>query len=376
MHKTIRSIAMYLPQFHPIPENDKWWGKGFTEWTNVSKATPLFKNHYQPHMPADLGFYDLRLSEVREQQAKLAFENGINGFCYYHYWFNGKRVLERPFNEVLASGKPYFPFMLCWANENWTRIWDGNEKDILLQQNYSEDDNIAHIKALLPAFKDARYIKVNGKPVFVFYKSALIPNIKDLIKCWRNEASKEGVELYLCRMESFGNYGTKFLNDGFDASINFEPFGEKLDMFSEMQKKEKINNKFTKWYIEYKIGSPKKRIKMLNLLWQQLDYNEYVNFALTQKKPNYKRYPGITPMWDNTARKKENAFLFRNATPKKYKEWLQYEVNNFEPYSKDENFIFINAWNEWAEGNHLEPCIKFGSQYLDATREVLLSNLL
>src|SRR5262249_10072617 len=155
----------YLPQFHPIPENDAWWGKGFTEWKNVAKAKPLFKGHYQPHLPANLGFYDLRLSEVREAQARLAKEHGIYGFCYYHYWFNGKRILERTFQEVFESGKPDFPFMLCWANENWTRAWDGNDKDILLEQKYSAEDDRKHINALIPYFKDHRYIRIDNKPV-------------------------------------------------------------------------------------------------------------------------------------------------------------------------------------------------------------------
>lgn len=229
--KSIRPIAFYLPQYHPIPENDEWWGKGFTEWTNVTKAKPLFDGHYQPHLPADLGFYDLRLEETRIAQANLARQYGIYGFCYYHYWFNGRRILERPFQEVLERGKPDFPFMLCWANENWTRVWDGGEKNILLEQKYSEQDDIDHIRSLIPAFKDTRYIKVDGKPVFVVYKSTLIPDIINTIKRWRNEAAMEGLELYLCRMDSFGDYGNNYLADGFDAAINFEPFSRRLDEF-------------------------------------------------------------------------------------------------------------------------------------------------
>ena len=162
-----RLIALYLPQYHPVPENDAWWGKGFTEWTNVTKASPLYKGHYQPQLPADLGFYDLRVPEVREEQAKLATENGIYGFCYYHYWFNGRRILERPFQEVFESGKPDFPFMLCWANENWTRRWDGLEKEVLLQQNYSDEDDVQHMESLVKYFKAPRYIRVNNKPVFI-----------------------------------------------------------------------------------------------------------------------------------------------------------------------------------------------------------------
>jgi lipopolysaccharide biosynthesis protein len=372
MQTKLRTIAMYLPQFHPIPENDMWWGKGFTEWTNVTKAKPLFTGHYQPHLPADLGFYDLRLSEIREQQAQMAAAHGISGFCYYHYWFNGKRILERPFNEVLASGRPDFPFMLCWANENWTRIWDGSEKDILLEQHYTEVDHIAHIQSLIPAFKDERYIKVDGKPVFVIYRSALIPDMKETIRCWRNEAQKNGIELYLCRMESFGQFGQTALQAGFDAAIDFEPFGETLETFTHKKKWEKINNKLSAWYFKYRLSGAEKRKAMLHQLRQRPSYTAYVDYVCKQQPVSYKRFPGVTPMWDNTARKKENAFLFTNPTPQKYEQWLQYEVDQFTPYSKEENFLFINAWNEWAEGNHLEPCTKFGRQYLQATKRVLM----
>ncbi|MER2998307.1 glycoside hydrolase family 99-like domain-containing protein [Pontibacter populi] len=369
LNKTLRPIAIYLPQFHPIPENDDWWGKGFTEWTNVSKAKPLFKGHYQPHLPSELGFYDLRVPEVREQQAQLAREHGIYGFCYYHYWFNGKRVLERPFNEVLASGKPDFPFMLCWANENWTRVWDGGEKHILLEQNYSEEDDIAHIKSLIPAFKDSRYIKVDGKPVFAIYRSTRIPDVKATIKRWRNEAKKEGLELYLCRMESFGESGEHYLQDGFDAAIEFEPSSNRLfHSFTHQVRMKLLRNKLSTWYANYKLSDSETKKAILHDVRSILDYSDYVNFLKKYPKNPYKYFPGVTPMWDNSARRKNNYFIFKNSTPEKYREWLQHEIENFKPYSVEENFIFINAWNEWAEGNHLEPCRKWGRAYLEATR--------
>lgn len=370
-----RPIAFYLPQFHPIPENDEWWGKGFTEWTNVAKAKPLFEGHYQPHLPADLGFYDLRLEDTRIAQAELAKKYGIYGFCYYHYWFNGKRILERPFQEVLQSGKPDLPFMLCWANENWTRIWNGSKNNILLEQKYSEQDDIDHIRSLIPAFKDSRYITVDGKPVFAVYKSTNIPDIKATIKRWRNESEKEGIELYLCRMDSFGECGADYLKDGFDAAIDFEPFGNKSEAYFQQLLENKLHSKLSPWYIYYKLASKKKRTELFLDLRNKADYNNYVNFVKQCSHPNYKCFPGITPMWDNSARKKENYFLFKNATPAKYKEWLENEVGKFKPYSKEENFIFINAWNEWAEGNHLEPCKKWGLQYLEVTKEVIESEV-
>ena len=181
-----RVIAFYLPQYHPFPENDRWWGAGFTEWRNVVKARPLFRGHYQPHLPADLGFYDLRVPEVRQQQAALAERYGLSGFCYYHYWFNGHRLMQRPVEEMLASGKPDFPFMLCWANENWTRAWDGGEQEVLIRQEYSEEDDRAHIRYLLDeVFRDPRYIRVDGKPVFAVYRSALFPDMRRTIEVWR-----------------------------------------------------------------------------------------------------------------------------------------------------------------------------------------------
>lgn len=216
-------IAFYLPQYHPIPENSAWWGTGFTEWKNVSKALPLFKGHYQPHLPADLGFYDLRLPEARIAQADLAREYGIHGFCYYHYWFNGRRILERPFNEVLASGSPDFPFCLCWANENWTRTWDGGSADILLQQDYSDEDDRNHIRSLLPALADSRYIRVDGKPLILIYRTELLPNPERTSDIWRSESYTAGIgELYLARVESFTS-GIEPASIGFDAAVEFAP---------------------------------------------------------------------------------------------------------------------------------------------------------
>ena len=229
-----RVIAFYLPQYHPFPENDRWWGAGFTEWRNVVKARPLFRGHYQPHLPADLGFYDLRVPEVRQQQAALAERYGLSGFCYYHYWFNGHRLMQRPVEEMLASGKPDFPFMLCWANENWTRAWDGGEQEVLIRQEYSEEDDRAHIRYLLDeVFRDPRYIRVDGKPVFAVYRSALFPDIRRTIEVWREEAAARGVELYLCRVESFNAAGREELAVGFDAAIEFQPFTPAMTDFWE-----------------------------------------------------------------------------------------------------------------------------------------------
>ncbi len=219
-----RAIAFYLPQFHPIPENDEWWGKGFTEWTNVAKAGPLFEGHYQPHIPGELGYYDLRLPQARQAQAELAKEYGIYGFCYYHYWFNGKLLLNQPLDEVLASGEPDFPFCLCWANEDWTRAWDGRSGSVLIKQDYNDKDDLHHIMYLKHIFEDTRYIRIDGRPLFLVYRANRMPNPKRTTKIWREQARKHGIgELYLCRVESFPDEHTDPGAIGFDASVEFQP---------------------------------------------------------------------------------------------------------------------------------------------------------
>lgn len=372
----IKPIAIYLPQFHPVPENDEWWGKGFTEWTNVTKAKPWYKGHYQPHLPTDMGFYDLRLPETQQAQADLAREYGIYGFCYYHYWFNGRRILERPFQQVFESGSPDFPFMLCWANENWTRRWDGFDSEVLLKQSYSFEDDLEHIRYLLPIFKDNRYIKIKGKPVFAFYKSNIFPDIKETIKIWRREAAKEGIELYLCRFENFGNTGESYLEDGFDSGIDFQPFGNYMDAYRKIAQQEYMNNyparatgKIKRTY--YNIRGKKDQLLRHRNLDNAVDYNKYVDHILHTPITSGRCFPSVTPSWDNSARKKDGVFMFRNANPDTYKKWLAYVAENIKKYNSDENFIFINAWNEWAEGNHLEPCIKWGRKYLEATKEAI-----
>lgn len=354
----VRAIAIYLPQFHPIPENDEWWGKGFTEWTNVVKAKPRFEGHYQPHLPSDLGFYDLRVGEVREEQARLAKEHGIYGFCYYHYWFNSRRILERPFSEVLTSGKPDFPFCLCWANENWTRTWDGSAHEILLEQKYNKEDARQHIRHLIIAFKDDRYIKVGGKPLMIIYKPELLTELASTLAVWREEVLNSGFPgLYLAYMEnSIQNVSPAKL--GFDASIEFQPNWKKLpkrrwgSLWSRIQHRMKIKT------------NPLQTNRVF-------DYSELQGNSNGTDLIDYKRFPGIVPMWDNSARRSTGATILYNSTPESYKHWLKSIIQKFKPYSEEENFIFINAWNEWAEGNHLEPCAKWGKAYLEATKDVL-----
>lgn len=355
----IRPIAIHLPQFHPIPENDEWWGMGFTEWTNVAKAKPLFEGHYQPHLPADLGFYDLRLEEARVAQANLAKAYGIYGFCYYHYWFNGRRLLERPLDDMLRTKTPDFPFMLCWANENWSRRWDGNEKEVLMEQHYSTRDDIEHITFLCNTFfRDERYIRVDDKPFFAVYRPTLFPDIRRTTDVWRETALKLGFKgLHLAYTQSF-NIKEDPADMGFDAAIDFQP--------------------------DFYTSVPLQRPGRLTRLSQRLlgksspyidnyirDYAQYVESVKKIPPPAYHQYPGLSPMWDNTARRKSGATLFDGSTPELYEDWLKHVVTRFQPRSESENFIFINAWNEWAEGNHLEPCMKWGRAYLEATKRAL-----
>jgi lipopolysaccharide biosynthesis protein len=362
MNKKVRVIAFYLPQFHPIPENDEWWGLGFTEWTNVTKAKPLFRGHYQPHLPSDLGFCDLRVPEVRQAQADLARDYGLYGFCYYHYWFNGKRLLERPAEEVLISGKPDFPFMFCWANENWTRVWEHRVRDVLLEQIYSEEDDREHIKYLIPFFKDKRYIRINNKPVFCIYRSTRIPDLKRMIEIWRAEAAKEGLEIYFCRAESFEEIGSDLLNDGLDAAIEFSPHFQ--------MKIKKSNLKVLFQLFVNRIVSTMFGWKLFII--NKHYYSEYVRYHEKRQMPNYKLFPSVTPNYDNSPRRGDkDANVWIGSTPELFSKILSYILDKFIPYTDDENLVFINAWNEWAEGNHLEPDRKWGKGYLNAIRSCL-----
>jgi lipopolysaccharide biosynthesis protein len=351
----IRSVAIYLPQFHPIPENDKWWGKGFTEWTNVTKAKPLFKGHYQPHLPADMGFYDLRLQESRVAQAELAKDHGVYGFCYYHYWFNGKRLLQRPLDDMLATGTPDFPFMLCWANENWTRKWDGQDQEVLIKQSYSKDDDRSHIRFLIENFfSDPRYIKKDNKPYFLVYRPALFPNIKKTLEIWRSEALASGLgELHLGYVQSF-NFKGDPLEYGFDSAIEFHPDFTIPPVRISGSFTDRLLNKFKVKRSAYADNGI-------------VSYRDYVDNMLNIKSPS-NVYPGIIPGWDNSARRKSGATIMVDSNPEQYKRWL---LSIKEKYKNEDTFLFINAWNEWAEGNHLEPCQKWGRQYLEVTKEVL-----
>lgn len=363
----IRPIAFYLPQFHPIPENDKWWGKGFTEWTNVAKSKPLFKGHYQPRLPTEMGFYDLRVPEIREQQVELAKKFGIYGFCYYHYWSEGRRLLDRPFKEIFSSGQPNFPFCLCWANENWTRRWDGQDQDILWQMRYSDEDDINHMEWLCNVFKDSRYIKIDNKPLFLVYRTCNLPNPNRTASLWRKVAKKNGIkDILLCNVESLNPCRIDPEKIDFDVSVEFQPIWDELP-----------NSFCGRSSVVYRMLN-KIRIKLRSkeLFYYRnriVDYETYVNFQMKRRSFTYPKIPCVFPSWDNSPRKGDNqSIIFKNSHPTLFGKWVANTIANYALKTNDGNkYYFINAWNEWAEGCYLEPCQKWGYDNLRAVENAI-----
>ena len=377
-----RVIALYLPQFHPIPENDEWWGKGFTEWTNVARATPQFRGHYQPRIPADLGFYDLRLPEVREQQAQLAREAGIEGFCYYHYWFgNGRQLLERPFNEVLESGKPDFPFCLCWANHNWTnKTWQKGKSlrsdSMIMKMEYSMEDHKKHFMALLPAFRDERYIKVDGKPLFGVWSPRDIPEADKFIELWQKMAVENGLKgLHIVgytqnssgrstkdgRMSLWSENQSEeryqeVLNLGFDAVISCG-LGRAQTI---------CNGKFKKlmYYLSY-------NKKFFPPVAMRSDYAKVMKHYYVPEDKWENVYPTLMPQWDRTPREGFRSDPLINSTPEKFQHTIEEALNLLVDKQPEHQILFLKAWNEWGECNYVEPDLKFGHGYLDAIHNAI-----
>lgn len=347
-----RLIANYLPQFYPTTENDAWWHKGFTEWTNVGKAKPLFNGHYQPRIPRDLGYYDLRLSEVRQQQADMAKAYGIEGFCYWHYWFgNGNRVLTKVFDEVLKSKEPDFPFCLAWANETWSGRWHGAHKRILMEQVYPGDkDHEAHFYEMLPAFKDERYIKVDGKLFFLIYKPEQLPNPERFISLWNDLAIKNGLKgfYFIAQLFSGSDYQS-YIDKGFDA-INVIRFYD-------------IEKRTTN-----KIGRLAKRLT--NQL-RVFEYEDALKYFVGEEDQVEHFLPTILPNWDHSPRSSERGFILHNSTPDLFGKHLDDVFSVLRKKPAERRISIIKSWNEWGEGNYLEPDLKFDTQYL----EVLLKKI-
>ena len=369
--ESIRLIALYLPQYHPIPENDDWWGKGFTEWTNVAKAKPLFRGHYQPKIPSDLGFYDLRMPEVREEQARLAKEAGIEGFCYWHYWFgNGKRLLERPFAEVVSTGKPDFPFCLCWANHSWSnKTWKLSksrlEKDsLLMEQLYpGVEDYQNHFYALLDAFKDKRYIRVDNKPAFFIFDS-VFPEVTVFMNTWRKLAKENGLEgVHFVAMLYSGNLRSKasvkeridhIMSLGFDAVNTIGNTKAEVEVSSAKAYYHAFLNKYLK------IGSINK--------YKQSDINKHM-FS-DEDKLEYV-YPTVMPNWDRSPRCGKSCVIYTDSTPEVFERHVEDAINLVKDKKPDHRLVTIRSWNEWGEGNYLEPDLKYGHGYLDAIKDAL-----
>lgn len=353
-----RLIAYYLPQFHPVPENDEWWGKGFTEWTNTGKAKPLYPGHYQPHVPADIGYYDLRVSETRETQAKIAQSYGIEGFCYYHYWFgNGRQLLERPFQEVIRDGSPDFPFCLCWANETWTGIWHGLSNKTLVQQEYPGPlDDEKHFESLLPAFQDKRYLRVGNKPIFVVWRPYDFPDTKETISRWRSMAVSAGLPgIHLVGIQRPGSPLPESF--GYDASIyNGNP----------------PLNPWVSWKNPLKLGYHKllRKLGMPRIF----HYKNAMDYYLPKVLIN-SQYPSLVHAFDNTPRSGKNGLVLHGATPELFRQLLRRAFKMTRSRSTDNRLIFLKSWNEWAEGNHLEPDLRFGHGYLEAISGELNSEL-
>lgn len=355
--KRARLIAFYLPQFYPTPENDKWWGKGFTEWTNVGRAKPLFCGHYQPKIPADLGYYDLRLKEVRIQQAQLASEAGIEGFCYWHYWFNGRRMLDRVFSEVQSSGEPNFPFCLCWANHSWyAKTWDPKKPPtLLIEQTYPGiEDYVNHFYAMLPSFKDQRYIKVNGKLLFGFFAPLDCPSLELFKTTWNNLAKQNNLPGFTFFGYTPRPKNTKQIIQTLDYAV-VDPFAESITS---------KNNFILRCYKSFN-----RHILHNPYIGQYKNYKNYLLNHLSQEK---NILPCVLPNYDHTPRSGRKGLLLHNATPQLFGELLQKVLIKRQNIPLEENLIFIKAWNEWGEGNYLEPDLKYGKGYLEQIRKAVL----
>lgn len=370
MKKNSRIIAYYLPQFHPVPENDLWWGKGFTEWTNVTKARPLYRGHHQPKLPADLGYYDLRVSETREAQAEMARAYGIEGFCYYHYWFgDGKMLLERPFNEVLDSGKPDFPFSLCWANETWKGIWFGETNKILMKQTYPGKKDIEnHFNYLLKAFTDPRYIKVDEKPVFQILTPGDLPDSREMTDTLRELAHKNGLKGLFLVAGYRCPEGWNPLEYGFDAVVSSRLSGSFRHKSIIKQRLQHLANG---GYLTRFLYDPKKTQKLLKNFYHIYDYKDFIEFAKIEKNYPFEFYPCALPNWDNTPRSGIQGYVLENSTPELFKEHLSNAIDYVQKYGDEHKIVFIKSWNEWAEGNYLEPDRDFGMRYLEVVKECL-----
>lgn len=374
-----RIIGLYLPQYHPIPENDAWWGPGFTEWTNVAKARPLFRGHYQPRIPADLGFYDLRLPETREQQALLAREAGLEGFCYYHYWFgNGKQLLQRPFEEVLKSGRPTLPFCLCWANHDWTnKTWKRGSSlrrdSMIMKMEYSSEDHIAHFRYLLPAFRDERYIKVDGKPLFAIYAPESIPDVAAFIDLWQKLAKENGLDGihfvgYTANAKGRNQDGRLTLWDTHQAATLYKQVlaqGFDAVMSSGMARAQSMCHgklDMLLYYISKNTPLPTRN---------RTDYARLMQHYYVDEDSWENVYPTLLPQWDRTPRAGAKTNMLTGATPERFQATVEEAIQRIQNKQPEHQILFLKSWNEWGEGNYVEPDQQYGHGFIQAIRKAV-----
>lgn len=351
-----RAIAFYLPQFHAIPENDEWWGPGFTEWTNAAKARPLYRGHVQPHLPADLGFYDLRLPESREAQSDLALAHGVEAFCYWHYWFGrGSRILERPFTEVIATGSPAVKFCLGWANQTWTGIWHGAANRVLREQTYpGPEDDKAHFDTIVAAFRDERYLRIGGRPVFYVFRPEELPDAAAFVDRWQAMARAAGLDgLFLVAEASdllgAGRRYTAHKEDGFDAAVyvRLPARRTRADVL--------------RMRVRRKFGGPEVYPYAVDPdLWAPVREDETL-------------LPSIYPNWDNTPRSGARGLVLAGASPSAFADNLRHAIGSLDGRPAEERTLWIKSWNEWAEGNYLEPDLEHGRAWLEALRDGLVA---
>ncbi len=354
MELQARAVAFYLPQYHPIPENSAWWGPGFTEWTNTAKAQPLFRGHVQPHIPSELGFYDLRLDESRRAQSALALEHGVEAFCYWHYWFGaGSRILERPFTEVLETGAPGISFCLGWANQSWTGIWHDAENRILREQTYpGPEDDRAHFDTILPALRDARYLRVDDKPVFYVFRPEELPDAASFVERWQAMAREAGLAgLYLvAEVSDLLGSGSKYdrvAEDGFDAGV-YVRLPARRDRASILRMR-----------LRRKRGGPETYPYSTDpALWDPVRENPLLQ-------------PSVYPNWDNTPRSGARGLVLTDSAPGRFATNVRHAVDTLRDRPEQQRLLWIKSWNEWAEGNYLEPDLDHGRRWLEALRSGL-----
>lgn len=366
----MKIITFYLPQFHEIPENNEWWGKGFTEWENMKRAKPLFEGHNQPRIPLNENYYDLTDDKVKEWQVKIAKENGIYGFCFYHYWFDGHLLLEKPVEQYLANEKLDLPFCICWANEHWTKAWVSKENKVLIEQRYGgKKEWEEHFNYLLPFLKDSRYIRNNGKPLLVIYRPEIIPCLNDMLDCWQKLAKLNGIDEIEFAYQHIGfDLEPNKDESRFSYNIEYQPIYANY----ELEKNKLAFLKKVKRHIA-KIFESRFKIDIRNIRFDGLvksDYDKTWQCILNMNPKNHKSVPGAFVDWDNTPRRGEKGRVFLGVTPEKFEKYMIKQITRAKDvYKKDMLFMF--AWNEWAEGGHLEPDKKNGYAYLKAIKNAL-----